>query len=133
MDKQDKSTLVDIYLNKANEAMQDAEASIMQMRLNNAANRLYYSSFYAVTALLVKDGHPVGSHAGAKANLGLFYIKAGTIPVDLGKTFSQMATMRERADYDCFFNASLDELQDILPRVKQLISKIEELISESSN
>ena len=42
MDEQDKSTLVDIYLHKVNEAMQDAEASIMQMRLNNAANRLYY-------------------------------------------------------------------------------------------
>ena len=36
---------------------------------DNVANRLYYSLFHAVSALLIHDGHNVGSHRGRSVHL----------------------------------------------------------------
>ena len=41
---------------------------------DNIANRLYYSVFHAVNALLIHDGHPVNTHKGVIAVFGNYYI-----------------------------------------------------------
>lgn len=44
------------------------------------ANRLYYSLFHAVSALLIKDKHKVGTHKGAVLMFGQHYVKTGVFP-----------------------------------------------------
>lgn len=38
------------------------------------ANRLYYAVFHAVSALLIKNGHKVGTHKGVVLLFGQHYI-----------------------------------------------------------
>ncbi len=94
-----------------------------------AANRLYYAAFHAVTALFVADGHPVGSHKGAKSVLGQYYVLTGKISTEHSKLFAQLETLREKADYNIMFEA---EEKDIIPKVskaKEFIATIENLIN----
>jgi uncharacterized protein (UPF0332 family) len=44
---------------------------------NSAVNRLYYSAFYAVNALLVLDNHRVKTHSGTKSQFSAHYVKTG--------------------------------------------------------
>lgn len=89
---------------------------------------MYYSLFHAVTALLVKDGHKVSSHRGIKGALGLHYVTTGLIDVEEARIFAQLATLREKADYDVIFTASQDEVLKLLPHAKRLLEKIKSLL-----
>ena len=45
-----------------------------------ATNRLYYACYFAVSALLVKNGITAHTHAGVLTMPGLHFVKEGKIP-----------------------------------------------------
>ena len=96
---------------------------------DNVANRLYYALFHAVSALLINDGHNVGSHRGAVGAFGQHYVTTGIFSLDEGKHYSRLQGLREKTDYNCAYNATE---QDIAPKIEPtrlLIEKIEQYIS----
>ena len=127
----ERQTLVNLYLSKSDEAMEDARLNISQARWNAAANRLYYSLFHALTALFVGDGIPVRSHSGMKVKFGKEYVLTGLASEEEGKLLSQMETMRERADYDATFTASEPIIKERTEAVEKMIQHIKELIFRS--
>lgn len=55
LDEQSRKELVVYRLDRANETMQEARLLARENFYNAAVNRLYYSCFYAVQALLLKN------------------------------------------------------------------------------
>jgi uncharacterized protein (UPF0332 family) len=53
----DKDDLVKYRLERAKKTLEDAQLLIESKRWNSAINRLYYSAFYAVIALLLNENH----------------------------------------------------------------------------
>ena len=53
-------------------------------------NRLYYALFHAVSALLISDGHEVGTHRGAVNRFSLYYVKTGAFTAEEGCLYSQL-------------------------------------------
>lgn len=98
-------------------------------RWNSAANRLYYALFHAVTALFVSDGLAVSSHNGARTVFGREYVLTGLATEEEAKLFSQMETMRERADYDAAFKADEELVLERFVLVGKMISHIVEIIN----
>lgn len=131
LDEQNRQTLVGLYWNKSVNTFDELESAIKDEKWNMAANRMYYSVFHAVTALLVKDGHQVNSHRGIKGALGLYYVKTGLIDVEEARVFAQLATLRERADYDIIFTASRDDIMKLFPQTACLVEKIKSLLGIS--
>ena len=125
---EERQTLIDLYLRKSEEALEDARLTSSQARWNVAANRLYYSLFHAITALFVSDGIPVHSHNGMKIKFGKDYVLTGLASEDEGKLLSQMETMRERADYDATFTASESIITERMSNVESMLRHINELV-----
>ena len=71
--EEERSTLVNLYLSKCDETLNDARLTRDQGRWNASANRLYYALFHAITALFVSDGMPLDSHNGMKIKCGKEY------------------------------------------------------------
>ena len=46
---------------------------------NSAVNRLYYTIFYAVNALLLQNNIHASSHAGTRSQFTLHFIKTGIL------------------------------------------------------
>lgn len=115
--------------------MEKAHANLSQIPLlckagywDNVANRLYYALFHAVSALLINDGYGVGSHRGAVGAFGQHYVTTGIFSIDDGKHYSRLQGLREKADYNCTYSATE---QDIAPKIEPtrlLIEKIEKHI-----
>mgnify|MGYP002624998048 CR=1 FL=1 len=124
----ERETLVNLYIKKSDEALDDARLTYNQARWKASANRLYYALFHAITALFVCDGIPAHSHNGMKVKFGKNYVLTNLATEDEGKLLSQMETMRERADYDATFMASESVLSERFERVEQMIQHIKELI-----
>ena len=125
----ERRTVVRLQLEKAHHNFDQIALLSEAGYWDNVANRLYYSLFHAVSALLISDGHNVGSHRGAVGAFGQHYVTTGIFTLDEGKHYSRLQGLREKADYNCAYNATE---QDIAPKIEPtrlLIEKIERYIS----
>ncbi len=91
---------------------------------DTVANRLYYSLFHAVNALLINDGHSVNTHRGVISVFGNDYIRTGIFPSKAGRLYSDLQTLRNNSDYNCSFDTTEDEIKPLIEPTKQLIEEI---------
>lgn len=96
---------------------------------DNIANRLYYSVYHAVNALLIHDGHLVNTHKGVIAVFGNYYIRTGIFPSEAGRLYSDLQTMRNNSDYNCSYNATQKEIEPLIEPTGKLIEEISSYIS----
>ena len=125
----EREIIVNLELEKAQNTFSDMEYCIQGKKWESAANRLYYSLFHAMLALLISDGHNVKSHRGVMALFGEHYVKSGIFSKEDGALFSDLVIMRDNADYNCFFDADEEKLLPYVAPVRQLINRIKGYIS----
>ena len=127
---EERTTLVELELGKAKKTFSEISLLINAELWSTAANRLYYSVFHAVNALLIKDGHKVQTHQGTHIVFSMHYIKNGIFPAEYGKLYSQLQTMREESDYNCIYDVDPEELKSKLYPAKNLIDHIDKIVTE---
>lgn len=97
------------------------------------ANRLYYALLHAVSALLINDGHGVGTYRGAVGAFGQFYVTTGDFSLPDGKLYSRLQSIRERSDYNCTYTATESDVAPLVVPVHELIEKIRQRILVSKS
>ena len=130
LNDEDRQIIVQMEMEKAEKTFSQSDILKQAQLWDTLANRLYYSLFHAVSAILVKDHHEVGTHRGAVNRFHQYYVKPGLFSKEEGSFYSQMQSMREAGDYNCSFNVSE---MDIVPRIeptRQLINKIKKYIDQ---
>ena len=117
--------------------MEKAEKTLIQLDVQlqaqlweMAANRLYYSLFHAVSALLISDHHEVGTHRGAVNKFSLYYVKEGVFTKEEGRLYSRLQRLREDGDYNCSIDVEQDEVEEKIEPTRQLIEKIKRYIAD---
>ena len=127
---EERQILVQRELDKAHEAYEDIEILKARGHWNGAANRLYYSVFHAVNALFINDGLEAGRHKTSHSLFSMHYIKTGILPIDYGRLYNNLQRLREKSDYNCFFDVSEQDIVDGIAIAANFIKAIEQLISE---
>jgi uncharacterized protein (UPF0332 family) len=119
---------LDDYINyrfqRANESFDEALIMAENGRWNAVINRLYYSCFYAVIAILLKRNIETQTHDGARTQFNLHFIKTGKIDKKYGKLFSKLFDFRQKGDYGDLF-----DYDEVL--VKPLIKEVQSFIKET--
>ncbi len=118
-----KNEYINYRLSKSKEIFEDAILLADNQRWNSCVNRLYYSSFYLVSSLLIKQGVKSESHNGVKTQFNLHFIKSGKLDIKYGKLYSNLFHWRQESDYADFID--FDE-----ETVKPLINEVIEFNSE---
>ncbi len=129
LDKEKRDTVVSLEIAKAFTTQEEVDLLVEKGYWNAAANRLYYSVFHAVSALLIHDGIRIKSHKGAGVMLNQHYIQTNKISPELGKLYRRLELMREESDYNCFYNTSPEELKKELEPARELIDTIAKMVS----
>ncbi|MBR3725711.1 MAG: HEPN domain-containing protein [Bacteroidales bacterium] len=129
LDKEKRDTVVSLEIAKAFTTQEEVDLLVEKGYWNAAANRLYYSVFHAVSALLIHDGIRIKSHKGAGIMLNQHYIQTNKISPELGKLYRRLELMREESDYNCFYNTSPEELKKELEPARELIDLIAKMVS----
>lgn len=129
LNENERIIIVNREMEKAERTFDDAQFCGREGKWEAAANRLYYSLFHAMSALLVSDGHQVKSHRGILSMFGEHYIKTEIFSRQDGSLLSDLVLMRDNADYNCFFEADEEKLQPYIEPTRLLIEKIKEYIA----
>jgi uncharacterized protein (UPF0332 family) len=120
--------LIYYRLSRAKSTFDDARILAENEKWNSAINRLYYSAYYAVMALLLKNGFKPTTHNGVKSAFSEHFVKNGIIPKEYGKFYSQLFTWRQKGDYDDFYDFDRDKVIPYFEPVKTLIEFIENML-----
>ncbi len=132
MTDEERATLVRLELEKAHDTFEEIEILRQAGKWNGAANRVYYSVFHAVNALFINDGLQSSRHKASHALFSLHYIKTGKLPADYGRLYNNLQTLREKSDYNCFYQVTEQDIADSIELVRQFIEAIEKLINDNN-
>ena len=124
LNEEERDILVKREYEKALSFYSQAKANARIDIWDVVANRLYYATFHAVSALLIHDGHKVGTHKGAVLQFGLHYVQKDIFTKEEARFYSQLQSLREKADYTITWTSSKKDLLPLMPIAKGLIEKI---------
>jgi uncharacterized protein (UPF0332 family) len=69
--------LIQYRLEQADESLESAQVLLESKKLRPSVSRSYYAMFYAVLALLVKEGLRISKHTGAISIFNREFVKKG--------------------------------------------------------
>jgi len=125
-----KTDLIRYRLSRSKDTFEDARILADKERWNSAINRLYYSAYYAVIAILIKYDLKPTTHNGAKTVFSEHFIKKEILPKEFGKLYSQLFTWRQKGDYDDLYDFKKENVLPYFEPVQKLIEIIENKINE---
>jgi len=125
----DRKELVKYRLEKAKNTFAEVPVLMENKFYKTSANRLYYSCYYAASALLINDGYEAHTHSGVKTLLGLHYFSQNKLDMSFSKMYRQLFNLRQTGDYEDLVKIEEEEVKPFIEFTEQFISAIEKLIS----
>jgi uncharacterized protein (UPF0332 family) len=125
-----KEDLIKYRLSRARDTFEDAQILAERNKWNSTINRLYYSAYYAIMALLLNSDLKPTTHNGVKSIFTEHFIKANKISKEFGQIYSQLFTWRQKGDYDDMFDFTKEKVMPYFEPVKKLIEVIEKTLNK---
>jgi uncharacterized protein (UPF0332 family) len=114
---------------RAEESVEEALILTDNGMWNAVINRLYYSCFYAVIALLLKQGIETKTHKGTKTQFGQHFISTGKIDKSFGKFYTKLFNLKQKGDYGDFYDYDEETAKPLIEQVRIFIREIEKHIN----
>lgn len=124
MTNEKKQTLVKYRLERASESMKAAQLLFENKLLIPAMNRIYYSMFYSVQALLVLNEKAFSKHGQVKGYFNKEFIKSGIFPKEFGKLFNTVFEYRQKFDYVDLLIPEEELISDYIIEARKFIDQI---------
>lgn len=124
LDNSQKIIATRLLLEKSDKNMEQAIRTADMGYWDLVANRLYYAVFHAVNAMLLIDGTKTSTHKGTSIQFGKSYVLNGIFSRNDGILYSQLQTMREKADYQNVFSLDEDEGRILIESANELRNRI---------
>lgn len=131
MTRSSKQEYLEYRIRTAKETLEAARSLARDGHWNSVINRLYYTCFYAISALLYKYDINARSHSGLKHQFSLNFIKTGLIEKSLTGVYIELFDYRQEGDYADFVDFDENKTLPLFQPVENLLQRIEELINEN--
>src|SRR6266542_3893613 len=102
---ENRNNIVRFYIEKSLQTFEDAELLALNERWNSCVNRLYYSAFYIVYALLISS-----------------------IDVRFSRHYTYLSELRSASDYEDFEILYKEEVEPLIDKTKEFIDALRNLI-----
>lgn len=123
-----KADYIKYRISKSKEVFEDAHLLASNGRWNSCVNRLYYSSYYLVSALLFKTELRSETHNGAKTQFNLHFIKTGIVSKEYGKLYANLFDWRQESDYADFVEFDAELVHPLIQQVTEFNQALTDLI-----
>ena len=131
LNQEEREAVVTYRLEKAAKTMEQAKCNLPMHFWALVANRMYYAAYYAVSALLIANGHTAKTHETIVRVFGLQFVKTGMFSSEQGRLYNKLFSLRLTGDYNDHYDL---EESDVLPLVvptEQLIADVSKMALDS--
>lgn len=125
-----KKELIRYRRGRAKETLEEAKIVFRNKKLFATVNRIYYSIFYEVIALLLTKDLSSSKHSGVRSIFNKEFVKTGIVPEKLGEFYNKMFEFRQRGDYEDFVEFEEVQVKQWLEEAENFINEIERIISK---
>ncbi len=112
--------------------MIEASFALENRLWNLCVNRLYYAAFYAVTALLLKNGYKTLTHKGVRTLFAQHFVKTEILGIELNDLYNQLFDKRQTGDYADFTDYTQEDVEPLIAPTESFIYQIKQLIESNS-
>lgn len=123
-------SLIDYRREKAAESLENARFSLEKGHLFSAVNRIYYSLFYQISALLKTKNFSSPKHTGIRALFNEHFVRTGIVEIEIGKFYSEMFAFRQKGDYEDFVYFKEKDVKDWLNKAEKHIITLDKIIEK---
>ena len=120
--------LISYRIERSSESIRAAEIMLENEMLTISMNRVYYSMFYAVQALLALYKVSFTKHGQVKGYFNRELIKTGIFSVDMGKLYNKVFEYRQKFDYVDFAVPDRNMVSEYIEKAVEFHAKIKEYI-----
>jgi hypothetical protein len=124
----ERSDEIRALMQKARQALDDAELLLNHDRVEAAVNRIYYAAFDAAKAALLMKGETPSSHSGVKTRFSYHFVRTEALSREVGRTLAEAEAMRNKADYDAFATFEIPAATDMLTDTRRFVEAIDDLL-----
>lgn len=113
---------------KAQESLRAGRRDLAAGAYAFAINRAYYALFYAVSALLLEEGHRFKKHGGVRAAFNQHLVKTGRLSRKHGDLYNELFDKRLEADYIELSRFEASYVQEKLEACEGFLSDLRPLL-----
>lgn len=129
MDPSDKDLLINLSMEKAEQALISAEENLKLGQFETALNRNYYAIFYSVMALGYKYDFVTSKHSKLMGWFNKKFIHEEQIfGEEMYKIYSKAFERRQKSDYDITYKATSEVIEELISESKYFINHVKEQI-----
>jgi uncharacterized protein (UPF0332 family) len=125
-----KADLIRYRLEKSVTTFNEAKSLADSGFWGGCANRLYYSCFYCVIALLAKDDVTASTHNGVRIEFFRRYIKTEILDRSFSSLYTELMSKRQESDYDDFLELKQEDILPLIDEVEKFLHTIRNIIGE---
>ena len=89
-----------------------------------ALNRAYYAAFDAMRAVNALDKFDSSKHSGVIAHFNQYHVKNGGFDASVSSVIRRAARLRERSDYEDFYEPDREEAEQTIEEVTVFVETI---------
>lgn len=128
----EREAIVAYRIQKAWKMLKEAEGNVEMGFWNTAVNRLYYSCYHMVNALLIKYRYVAQTHAGVIRLLGMHFVATGLLSKEWSRFYFKLFEMRQTGDYDDFYDLVEEDVKSLVQPTREFMKEIEKLLEEEA-
>ena len=125
----DRNILIKHRLNRARETRSESILLFRNKMYAAVVNRVYYSMFYALSALAIAEGFQTGKHAQLIGWFNKTFIKTGKVDSRYSKIISQAFDKRMLGDYADLPEFSESEVETMIAESDDFITMAEKILN----
>ena len=124
MTPEEKKLLIDRQVEKAHHFIRQSEEMMTLGHSDLAVNRYYYACFHIVQALSLQNGISVRTPSGMISQFSQHFVKTGIVSLEDGSLLARLFQLRQKADYNCAYDISIEEAKSLDEPVHRFVEKI---------
>ena len=128
-----KRDLVLYRIETAKEDLKSAKILRDAASYKGANNRAYYAIYHAINAVHGMNGVAYKRHKDAIGNFNREYVKTEIFPREIGRKIASVEEIRHASDYDDFYIATIEEVNEQIAVAEEFIRMVEEYCNRQLN
>jgi len=130
--KEKPGDLVQHLLSRSRESLEEARILADSGHWNTCMSRLYYSCFYAASALLETNDLSSAKHSGVRSLFNNHFARTEVVQKEVSAIYNSLFDRRQESDYGPFFVFEEADVKPWFGEVALFVNAISELVNQNT-